>query len=47
MNNDDSLLVDCNNDLVQSIVRLKSMGNDRDADFADWYADTMTIVEED
>lgn len=47
MNNDDSLLVDCNNDLVQSIVRLKSMGNDRDADFADWYADTMTIEEED
>lgn len=47
MNNDDSLLVDCNNDLVQSIVRLKSMGNDCDADFADWYADTMTIVEED
>lgn len=47
MNNDDSLLVDCNNDLVQSIVRLKSMGNDQDADFADWYADTMTILEED
>lgn len=47
INSDDSLLVDCNNDVVQSIVRLKSMGNDRDADFADWYADTMTIVEED
>lgn len=47
INSDDSLLVDCNNDVVQSMVRLKSMGNDRDADFADWYADTMTILEED
>lgn len=46
MNNDDALLVDCNNDLVQSIVRLKSMGNNRDAEFADWYADTMTIEED-
>lgn len=46
INNDDALLVDCNNDIVQSIVRLKSMGNGRDAEFADWYADTMTIEEE-
>lgn len=41
INNDDGLLVDCNNDLVQSFVRLKATGDDWEDDFADWYADTI------